>query len=195
MDGTFSSRGVAVLAMRRHRGMGWVWSELLWVCGLLALAMTFAARSASALHTQFKARSLLQLLAQDLRRAREEAGVRGRWVLVCRQSECAVAAREVRGRPDSGWAAGWRMVIDLDGDGRQGDGEPVLADRLPGPWTQGLGAALVDRRTAGFRYQFNPMGIGVSAASRLGWTLQDGTPPAGLSAQVCVAMSGRPRPC
>lgn len=185
-----------MLALRMRRGApGWVWVELLMVLALVAASLLVAGQVVSPALQRARAQAVMAQLQHDLGRAREEAARRGQWVMLCRLSECLQPARAVRGRPSSGWAAGWRVVLDADADGVQDLGEPVLVERIsPAP---GLvpGVALLDRRAAGFRYQFSAMGMGVGAASRLGWERPDGTVPAGWQAQVCVSMPGRSRPC
>ena len=106
---------------------GFTTVELLVVLALVAVLLGLAAPSFSRIAKAAAITSGVNQFLADMRYARSEAVRRGGGVVLCRSDdpETATAGCSATTSPH-GWASGWIVFHDLDGNGGRGAGEPLL---------------------------------------------------------------------
>ena len=106
---------------------GFTLVELMVVVALVALVLTLAAPSFARLASAAAISSGVNQFLADMRFARSEAIRRGGGVVLCRSVDPESSEPACSTSPDSqGWATGWIVFHDLDGNGERNTGEPLL---------------------------------------------------------------------
>lgn len=162
---------------------GLVLMELLLAVALLGLLAALAAPGFTAVTERLRVRSATEALRGSLHLARAEAFKRGGRVAVVRSpghADCQATSDNA-----AQWRCGWKVVADLDEDGRAASGEAVLQAVV----TTGGVDIVQTRGSASLRVnawgQFNGLGA-------LGFSLQSRTAPAAVAA-LCISAGGRIR--
>jgi len=175
------------MTTRARAATGFTLVELMLVLAVAAVVLALAAPDLRDLvrRQQLKAASADLLAAVGL--ARAQALARGQTVIVL--------ARDAAEGGGDGWAAGWRVFADRDGDGRPGAGDPIIAEH--GPLAAGTRSASAFSTPAATPYiAYNGAGRGCGrthgAAARWGTlSLFHG----GATRRITINMLGRARLC
>ena len=110
---------------KQRRGFTLV--ELMVVVTLVALILTLAAPSFACLAKAAAISSGVDQFLADMRFARSEAVRRGGGVILCRSDEPESPVATCSAGPAShGWASGWIVFHDLDGNGERNGDEGLL---------------------------------------------------------------------
>lgn len=128
----------------------------------------------------------------DLRYARSEAVRRGGKVVMCRSEdpESATPACAAAGATVKGWASGWLVFHDLDGDGGWSAGDTTL--RVQAPLTS-VDAVLEGTPTAATKFKFTATGRLNEVASAAKLVFGGDSYAEDLKRVVCVSAGGRAR--
>jgi len=173
---------------------GFTLIELMVTVAVVALLVVLGAPNLSRFMLDRSVATATDTFVSDLRYARSEALKRGQTVSVCIAStpdadtrSCAAAAGT------AGYAAGWLVFVDLNGDGALGNTDTVLrvqqslATRLTGATSNNAATAKA----------FTFMNNGLSTAAQSGVTFTPNTTDTAVSSSiqrmVCVARTGRAR--
>lgn len=89
--------------------------QLLFTLAIIAIAAQFAAPAYGVLVEQQRLQVMAEQLASSLRNARTEALIRHQYVVVHAL--------------DEDWGKGWRIILDVSGQGHLDQSNPVLAQR------------------------------------------------------------------
>ena len=176
------------------RSNGFTLIELMVTLAVVALLVVLGAPSLTRFMLDRSVAVTTDTFVSDLRFARSEALKRGQTVSVCIASNpdattrsCATAAGT------AGYAAGWLVFVDLNGDGALGNTDTVL--RVQQDLTNRINGATSNNAATTKAFTF--MNNGLSAASQSGVTFtphtSDTTTSSALQRMVCVARTGRAR--
>lgn len=171
-------------AVHWQRVNGFTLVELLLVMGLAALLMSAAVPSFRAWALRRAVQQAAQTLVADFRLARSEAIHRAAPVAVCASSDgrsCAAG--------EGGWAEGWLVFVDRNGNRAVDAGDEVLQvhmrpealDSVSGPTPS------TDKRI----FTYLPTGNAKVAAQTFWFTAGAGA-PADTARLVCISNQGRP---
>lgn len=155
-----------------QRGMGMI--QLLFTLTIVALTARFASPAYSALVEQQRRQVTAEQLASSLRNARTEALLRQHYVIIHAFEE--------------DWSRGWRVILDLSGQGHLDKSNPVLTE------IQGDGRIPIAGNTPVKHYvRFSPLGEPqLTAGAFQAGTLHVCQASTGTSHhQVVLAKSGR----
>jgi type IV fimbrial biogenesis protein FimT len=175
----------------RARCGGFTLLELMVVLAITAILTAVAIPSFSNLIQSNAVSVNANILLSDLRFARSEAIRRGGSVVMCRsdapEATNPVCSSASSGADGHGWADGWILFQDWNGNGVQDDDEPLLRVQ---PAIISLGSILEagDSATA-FRFSATGRLPATSAQLRLG----GGTIANNVQRLVCVDFGGRAR--
>jgi type IV fimbrial biogenesis protein FimT len=188
-----SNRGVYESASgsdsRRPRGRGFTVNELLVVLALIAVIMGLAVPSFARMASAAAITSGVNQFLADVRFARSEAIRRGGGVVLCLsenpESDLATCAPSP-GAP--GWATGWIVFHDRNGDGNRTTGEDLLR-------VHGRSAGIESIATDGTPTQLRFSAIGRLVVPGPITSLHFGAPAleADIRRVVCVGPGGRAR--
>jgi type IV fimbrial biogenesis protein FimT len=170
--------------------------ELLVTITLLAIVTSLAAPSFKRTIQSGRISSGVNTFLADMRFARSEAIKRGGNVVMCR-SDAPEAANPVcgagNGPGDAGWASGWFIFHDLDGDGiRDVGGTPEESVLRVQQANSALGAIVDSGASTTFRFTATGRLYSLGAVT----SLQFGSDAAfseDLRRIVCINISGRAR--
>lgn len=170
---------------------GFTLMELMVVVAIIAILAALGLPSFSRLVQANAVSNTANTLLADLRFTRSEAIRRGGSVLMCRSDApeaghpaCSSASSGAAGR---GWADGWIVFQDWNGNGVQDEGEPLLRVQSALPQIDAISEA-GDGATA-FRYTATGRTPITSALLRIGGSRMDGA----AQRLVCVNFGGRAR--
>lgn len=163
--------------------------EVLVVLALIAVIMGLAAPSFARLSSAAAISSGVNQFMTDMRFARSEAVRRGGGVILCRSDDPESPTADCATTPSSqGWASGWIVFHDRDGNAVRGSSEDLLR-------VQARSTGIESISPAGTPTTFRFSAIGRLLAPGSVSSLHFGGP--GLSADirrvVCVSASGRAR--
>lgn len=168
---------------------GFTLVEMLVVMALIALIMSLAAPSFERLSKAASISSAVDQFMTDMRFARSEAIRRGGGVVLCRSDDPESPAPDCAVAPSSqGWASGWILFHDLDGNGLRGADEDLLRVQAP------LGrVGTISSGGTPTTFRFSATGRLLTPGSFS--TLQFGSDalPEDIRRIVCVAPGGRAR--
>ncbi|KQT10709.1 hypothetical protein ASG30_07805 [Ramlibacter sp. Leaf400] len=159
------------------------------VVALVALILTLAAPSFTRLFNAAAISSGVNQFLADMRFARSEAVRRGGGVVLCRSEDpespsaaCAASAGS------QGWASGWIVFHDLDGNGARNGLESLLRVQAP---NSGIHTIAADGTPTIFRFGATGRLLAPGSAA----SLHFGGPEldASLRRVVCVSPAGRAR--
>lgn len=125
----------------RRNVLGFTLVEVMVVVALMALILTLAAPSFTRLYNAAAISSGVNQFLADMRFARSEALRRGGGVVLCRSEDPeSPSAACAAGEGTQGWASGWIVFHDLDGNGARNGPEYLLRVQARNPGIQAIAA-------------------------------------------------------
>lgn len=174
--------------MRTSRGFTLI--ELLVTFGILAILVRLAVPSFTTMIRTNNMTGVVNGFIADMRYARSEAIRRGGKVVMCRSNlpETTQGCDGTNGAT-TGWATGWIIFHDLDGDGAQDAGETILRVQAP---LSAVDSILDTATTPAYLFRYDATGLIASANTA---SLSFGGTSFSTSQQrvICVRISGIPR--
>lgn len=155
-----------------QRGMSLI--QLLLTLSILAITAQFSSPAYNTLIEQQRRQTLAQELTSSLRKARSEALIRHQSVVIHALEE--------------NWSKGWRVILDVSGQGHTDANNPVLTERHTG-----LHVLIAGNSPVKHYVRFNPLGEPVlnAGAFQAGTLHVCHTKEALSHYQIVLAKSGR----
>lgn len=177
------------LRSARQSGSGFTLVELMVVVTLVALVLTLAAPSFARLASAAAISSGVNQFLADMRFARSEAIRRGGGVILCRSDEPESSEPTCsESTAAQGWASGWIVFYDLDGNGERNTGEYLLR-------IQARHSGIDTIATAGTpsRFRFGATGRLIAPGPVASLHFGNSNLPTDIRRVVCVNPGGRAR--
>lgn len=179
----------ASTSRRSHAGFTAI--ELSVVLAIVALLVTLAAPSFARIIQGASVSSTVNAFLSDIRLARSEAVRRGGNVALCRSDDPEAASPVCSpgaGPAGAGWATGWLIFHDLDGNGERDASDPVLMVRRAPPVVDSIsdgGASTV--------YRFTPLGRLFTGTGMTELSVGGDRVDPGLRRTICIFPTGTAR--
>ncbi|WP_167772924.1 GspH/FimT family pseudopilin [Ramlibacter humi] len=179
-----------LMGRRRSRATrGFTIIELMTVMAIIAVVATVGLPSFQRMIQGAAVSGAVNSFLSDMRYARSEAMRRGGRVVLCRSSNAEAASPTCdNSSAPAGWATGWVVFVDLDGNGVLDPADPILKIQ---PSASGLD--LIDDGGASKVYRFTALGRLLPGAAAVQMSFGGAAIQPSLRRTVCVLPTGAAR--